>query len=405
MIGFTGSIGSGCTEISKNYLEEKKGFKYISLSEFIKKEVSKSKEKPTVLDYQDFGNDTRKKFGLDFLVRKVFEEDSALENNKKIVVDSIRNCGEVECLRRKFSNFYLMGIYADQDLRWNRLNSKFNGNKNLFDQAEERDQGEVWDYGQQVTVCMDLADIMVINNNDYKKDRIYKDELYKKIDGYIKLIQLLGSRKPTQMEIFMNKAYASSLRSDCLKRQVGAVLMDGEKGKIISEGFNRIPKLILKSCMDRYGYCYRDKQRDVFLDGLKKCSACGQDFNIPEKCTNNSCNFGITEHLKSRIKMLDFCRALHAEEDAILNALQNGYKDFENATLYTTTFPCLMCAKKIVGIGIKSIVFVEPYPVKMAEEILKNGQVEIKVFEGIKNISFYKLFKKERDFDKKIKEI
>ena len=84
------------------------------------------------------------------------------------VIDSIRNSGEIEYYRRNHPNFYLIGVYADKKVRRNRiLTSKFDGNDKLFEQAEARDQGEVWEYGQQVTRCMDLADIIVINNYDF----------------------------------------------------------------------------------------------------------------------------------------------------------------------------------------------------------------------------------------------
>jgi len=408
IIGLTGSIGSGCTKIAKDFLVEKKKFHYVSLSDYIKQNVDKND--PNILDYQDFGNKCRKNenekdpLNLDFLPKQILKKHPKLFVNDLVIIDSIRNPGEIEYYRRNYPNFYLIGVYADKKVRKNRiLSSKFDGNENLFEQAEERDRGDVWEYGQQVTRCMDLADIIVINNYDFDKDISQEERLYNEINNYLKLIQIPGRKTPTQIEINMNKAYAISLRSECLKRQVGAVIIDNDSGKLISEGFNRNPSTKIESCLKLYKKCYRDTQRDTFYEALNTCSACGKEYNIPDNCENIECNFGIVEHLKNKIKLLDFCRALHAEEDAILNALTDGFKNFENYTLYTTTFPCLMCAKKIITVGIRSIIFLEPYPFEMAKEMLEKAEIKINIFEGIKNDSYYKLFKKQYNFDKKIK--
>src|SRR5690606_924850 len=40
-----------------------------------------------------------------------------------------------------------------------------------------------------------------------------------------------------------------------------------------------------------------------------------------------------------------------------------------NATLYTTTFPCHECARHIVAAGIKRVVFIEPYPKSLVNEL------------------------------------
>lgn len=284
-------------------------------------------------------------------------------------------------MRNKFSNFYLIGVYADKDIRWNRLKKDYDYNERLFNEAEERDQGEYELYGQQVRVCMDIADIIIVNNEDFTGNLSKKSVLHNKIDEYIKLINLPGIRKPILEEINMNKAYISSLRSDCLKRQVGAVIVEGKEGRIISEGCNRIPSDNIPKCIEREKGCHRDEKRDELIDELDVDS----------------------DVLKEKLKMLDLCRVLHAEEDAIINALKHNFKNFENSKLYTTTFPCLMCAIKIIAVGIKNITFVEPYPVEMSRIILREANVNIKIFEGVKHISLYKLFKKERDFYEKIK--
>ncbi len=54
----------------------------------------------------------------------------------------------------------------------------------------------------------------------------------------------------------------------------------------------------------------------------------------------------------------------------------------------------MLCAKKITNSGIKKVVFVEPYPVEEAQEILRENDIEIEAFEGVKSLKFNWIFRK-----------
>lgn len=58
---------------------------------------------------------------------------------------------------------------------------------------------------------------------------------------------------------------------------------------------------------------------------------------------------------------LDICRAVHAEENVLLQCAQYG-PSCRGATIYTTLQPCLGCAKSMVNAGIKKVVWLEDYP-------------------------------------------
>jgi deoxycytidylate deaminase len=110
----------------------------------------------------------------------------------------------------------------------------------------------------------------------------------------------------------------------------------------------------------------------------------------------------ITQAKHMSVKRLEYCRALHAEENALLQSAKIGGMGVSGGTLYTTSFPCELCAKKIYQSGIDEVVFTEPYPDSISQEvILKDGTRKIKLtpFEGVKSHSFYRLYKS--DFDKK----
>jgi deoxycytidylate deaminase len=90
-------------------------------------------------------------------------------------------------------------------------------------------------------------------------------------------------------------------------------------------------------------------------------------------------------------KLLDMCRALHAEENAILALSRAGVRLPDRAVLYCTTFPCNLCANKIVSVGIEIIVYAEPYPMKEAEMIFRQEDVDLRRFEGVKSNAYFRM--------------
>ncbi len=126
--------------------------------------------------------------------------------------------------------------------------------------------------------------------------------------------------------IFMNLASDLSLRSHCVKRQVGAVLT--KDTRIISIGYNGPPP--------ETHNCDEEWPED----------GCPRD-------SRNSCSL-----------------ALHAEENAILYAVKNGTQ-IQGSTLYTTLSPCIACARLILSSGIKQVYFKESYA---AYKGLKNDE-------------------------------
>ena len=98
-------------------------------------------------------------------------------------------------------------------------------------------------------------------------------------------------------------------------------------------------------------------------------------------------------------KKLENCRALHAEENAILQSARRGGMGLKGAKLYTTTYPCPLCAKKIVQVGIEEVIFDDPYPTELSVIFLQEGKRKIKLrhFEGVKPLGYFKLFKPDYD--------
>ena len=68
----------------------------------------------------------------------------------------------------------------------------------------------------------------------------------------------------------------------------------------------------------------------------------------------------------------ELCMALHAEQNAIIQAATLG-QSIEGATIYVTNQPCAICAKMIINAGIKRIVVKEGYPDDLAVAILEEA--------------------------------
>lgn len=62
-----------------------------------------------------------------------------------------------------------------------------------------------------------------------------------------------------------------------------------------------------------------------------------------------------------------------------------------SATLFTSTYPCNLCANKIAQVGIKHIVYFEPYPMEEAKKILADKGVEQEPFEGVTYNGYFRL--------------
>jgi deoxycytidylate deaminase len=418
IIGLTGSLGSGCSMIAE-YLERHRKYQRFTLSDVIKqKAAERGIKNPTTKDLQDVGNDLRQKNGNDYLVKEIFKAINKQDVRDRIVVDSIRNTGEVYALR-KYVNFYLVSVYAPRDVRTKRRAEKYKGRIDQFYQDDDRDSEENFEYGQQVRSCVYLADILIINDKDFNHNSKPEKEFYeRKVDYYIDLIENPGTTYPSVNETIMTLAYAQSVRSSCLKRKVGAVITTHDD-KIVATGFNEVPDNT-NSCKDEYGMCLRDKIRLEFMQKMDFCPKCGKsvkidykcpkcdgrigmfelkcpnddcgiDLDIPVVCPDSNCRFDIRAEFQ--MKELGRCRALHAEESAIILFPRiGGGISLKGSKMYTTTFPCNLCANKIVNTGISSVVYVEPYPDFNSHLILQAAHIDIELFEGVKSRAYFKLF-------------
>jgi len=421
IIGLTSPFGAGCSTIAGD-LVKRLSFRGYSLTEAMREIAPKfidnlDQDKltsPKFRWYQQYvGNEIRKRnlYAIpEQIVQKIQEDDKndgSLEG-LDIVIDSIKNPSEMEYLRDRFLHFFVIAVFAQFDIRWARSEKAYEGNQWNFITDDERDSG-VFEpsQGQKVQLCVDGADILISNERSIAEPRV-KKELQAKIDEYIKLMKTPGSRGPHPKELNMAQAYEASLMSSCCKRRVGAIVVKEEsmerksRSYVIASGYNEAP-LHIRSCSERGGvsnpeYCYKDeKVKSLLKEQYKYCPECGAKLDLSEQsdlpfiCPTNGCPARLgSDFIPGR--MFDLCIAAHAEESAILQASRFGGTQIDGSVLYTTTFPCPLCAKMILQAGIETVFFAEPYPQGEAINALREGGIEAKLFEGVKGRAYHRLF-------------
>jgi len=360
-----------------------------------------------------------------------------MRNRKKdstnfFIINSFRNPAEVQFFRKRYGSFFLASLYASKETRKKNVPT-------LNDRCDTRDAGDNREpkelNKQDVPRCTLLSDYAI--TTDFYKNETASEEHYKfEIIRFLSLIDFPGIVPPRNDEEIMNLAYSLSLRSTCLSRQVGAVITNPE-GFIIAAGWNAVGSGQLgcsQLCVDDYTrhaedsgcllfnwkdsidkfkqenllgnkgsdcFCFKDLQSKLYLNkkidsAEKKLAKCVQNKKTIED-TKNICSA-----LKNKInvKRLEYARALHAEENAILQAARFGGTGIAGGTIYTTTYPCELCSKKIYQSQLSRIVYTEPYPDSLSETLfLKDGirQISIEQFEGVKSPSFFRLFKPSFD--------
>jgi dCMP deaminase len=147
-------------------------------------------------------------------------------------------------------------------------------------------------------------------------------------------------RRPDWDTYFMLQAEIAKLRSNCLTRHIGAVIV--KENRQVATGYNGTPPGI----------------RNCFDGGCPRCMA----------------------RVRGEVKSgegLDRCLCTHAEANAIMQcALFGNAGSTRGSTLYSTFAPCIECSKMAISVGIKRIVVLADYP-EDGSELLKEANIEL----------------------------
>jgi dCMP deaminase len=141
--------------------------------------------------------------------------------------------------------------------------------------------------------------------------------------------------RPSWDEYFMSIADLVKERSTCLRRKVGAVIV--KDNRILTTGYNGAPP------------------------GTKHCEEIGclrELMSIPSGQRH------------------ELCRALLGEQNAVIQAAKNGIP-IEESTIYTTTYPCVICTKILIASGVKRIVYKNGYPDELSKKFLEQSDIVV----------------------------
>jgi dephospho-CoA kinase len=160
LIGLTGTNGAGKGEAAAYFMA--KGYAHFSLSDIIRDELRERGEPASRDNLIRTGNELRARFGPDILARRTIDK----VGGGRAVIDSIRNMGEIEYLRRQ-EGFVLLAIDAPIVLRFERVAVRGRDESAADLEAFKKKEGEERAGGttaQQLQACMAAADRLIIND-------------------------------------------------------------------------------------------------------------------------------------------------------------------------------------------------------------------------------------------------
>ena len=163
---------------------------------------------------------------------------------------------------------------------------------------------------------------------------------------------MMTDPRPDWASYFLGIADAVSIRGDCTRRQVGAVLVDPETHDLVETGYNG-PPAGMPGCLSA-GACPRGRHFQAPVDLMTSPSSlrvfasdcnCGKPWPCDEAVPPGS----------SYDTGPGACGAIHAEANALLRAGKRS----RGCHLYLTCAPCDGCLKLIRGAGVCRVIWPE----------------------------------------------
>ncbi|MFL6246136.1 MAG: deaminase [Thermoanaerobaculia bacterium] len=354
-------------------------------------------EEKRIASYMDAGNAIRRLCGTPAAVgaaaiaeiRGRRRRAGGKPSRRAYIIRSLKRPEEVNLLRRVYGpGFFLLGVNVNRPTRVESLAKRiarshretpasphYETDLLEAEALAKRDEDEEWDaYGQRLRDVFQLCDLFVAPLAEQR----HRPSLFDQIHRFVRLILGDLGETPFAEEQFMYQAFAASLGSGALGRQVGAVLV-ARTGEVLGIGWNDVPKA--GGGLYRAGehYDQRDLRADrdtvnvhadqiieEVLDTVRRAGWLAPD--VQPQLDEARAAFR-----KSRVmNLLEFGRTAHAEMEAVLAASRIG-ASVRDATVYTTTFPCHECARLIVTAGIRRVVYIEPYPKSRALELHRDA--------------------------------
>ena len=425
VIALCGSVGSGLPDIAIAIEGCFKGFGYtvykVKASDLILESIETLTEKGTInkgefklkdwsseagriSSLQAMGDRLRKDFGND-VVSQLFIKKISTDRQSEItaeeaekgafhketrrvvwIIDSLKHPEEVKLLRLVYDKmFSLFGVLCTNDTKVFNLVEQMGISNEEANSLIETDKSEDFSHGQKLTKTLHLSDFFV-RNAHYKMIRVQQS-----IERFVKVLIGDHAITPRSDEYAMFLAQSAAYRSGCMSRQVGAAIID-KNGNVISTGFNDVPKA--------GGGLYNEESSPdarCFSVSGKKCKNDQKKADIKKKIVlfskKDNPSFSLSNKQVDELfavsglsDLTEYCRAVHAEMDAITGAARKG-TSVRQATMFVTTFPCHNCAKHIIASGIMTVYYIEPYEKSLALALHEDA-VSTDTGDGVKFLPF-----------------
>lgn len=347
------------------------------------------------------------------------------------IIRQFKRPEEIDLFREVYGKqVFQVSAYMDQTARKTRLSIKMRDYDNTSTRTADfegealklvkRDDNEPFiEFGQRLRDVYPLADVFI--------DATTADSAKQTIGRFLNLVFGHSFHSPSRDEHGMYVAKSAALRSVDLSRQVGVAIFS-EKGEVKVLGCNEVPSPFGGTYWEgdkgdsrefKIGWDTNENFKARLLgDTLKQLAEVGVvDKKYAEMATKEFLKFIEKEKrvkLDKKLMMMDvieYGRIIHAEMNAITDAARNGIP-IDGSTLYSTTFPCHLCAKHIISSGIKRVVYIEPYPKSYAFELYMDdihlersdddssrSKVYFEPFIGIAPFRYRDLFEKSKRKD------
>jgi deoxycytidylate deaminase len=308
------------------------------------------------------------------------------------VIVSLKRPEEVATLRRLYGiGFFLIGIAPTESHRktyFDEMGLEEDQRTKLIETDADEDQ----EFGQRTRDTFYLSDVF-----------ISLTKFSEQIARFLDLVFGDPFHTPNPDERSMYLAYAASLTSGDLARQVGAAVVD-KHGDCLSIGWNDVPK----AGGGLYGPGMapeRDMDRRIDSNDEEKLAMARK---ILRRTEPDESQITDSQYVRRAFKgtgffdITEFGRAVHAEMEAVLACARSGRSPRE-ASLYVTTFPCHTCTRHIIAAGIARVYYIEPYAKSKAfqlhddaitdqEDTANEGKIPFLPFIGIGPRRYLDLF-------------
>jgi deoxycytidylate deaminase len=360
-------------------------FKNLKSYEQPKQDLSAKTQIARYDTYIAYGNQIREAFNDDgvlaaFLIGRInqkrtnlkFADEGDRYSKTAFLLRQFKRKEEIDLLRSVYGRlFFQVSVYSRRGARIDYLSRRFASDVDSADaqpfrsdaerilQKDEDEKGV--QHGQRVARIFHDADL-IINADAPEAD------LSAQVVRFCELIFGSNSISPSKIEYGMFVAKSAALRTIDLSRQVGAAIFT-TSGEVVSLGSNEVPKAGGGTYWSDNSFDDRDYKRGFDANDKRKREL------FRELMRNVDPNLDVSQLLKKKeiiesqfMDALEYGRVVHAEMSAISDAARLG-RSVRGASLFTTTFPCHLCAKHIVASGLSKVVFLEPYPKSLASEL------------------------------------